>query len=310
MELQILTVPDLTYAASFALLNTELLALLNLQTNTLDVHRIPEGGSRVLQRVGQLSLPFSQPVIPFFSAAFQQAQACPTSYSSRPRGLPFYPLPDACLVGLTVIAATKDGMMTFYWFGIRPDYLSSIPETKRDSSSSDRPIPWETWSLRTAGCFEIEHSLAAPIPAGARWLMGSQSLVVREFGPSWSKKIRTGKKTHNDGVTDDVVRRETPQDVFTSQPQLPYYDVKARMGERHQSVIADYEWVVGMGSGVRTAPLCTILISHSYATERKLFQDDGSHRYLSRRVDSFLTSLRLFSVMGDWFRGLSHFFRR
>lgn len=244
----ILTAPDLTYAASFALLNTELFALLNLQANTLDIHRIPEGSSCVLQRVGQLSLPFSQPLIPLCSAAFQQAQACPSSHLSRPRCLPFYLSPDACLVGLTVIAMAKDDTMTFYWFGIRPDFLSSIPdETKRDSSSSDRPTPWETWSLRTAGCFEIEHSLAAPIPAGARWLIDSQSLVVREFGPSRSKK--TDQKTRNDDVADDIVRRETPQDVFASQPQLPYCDVKARMGEKYQSVIADYEWVVGMSGG-------------------------------------------------------------
>jgi len=252
-----------------------------------------------LQRVGQLSLPFPQPIIPFCSAAFQQAQACPPSYSSRLRCLPFYLSPDACLVGLTVIAAAKDGTTTFYWFGIRPDYLSSIPETKRDSSSSDCPTPWETWSLRTAGCFEIEHSLAAPIPAGARWLMGSQSLVVREFSLSLSKKIGTDQKTRDDGVSDDVVCRETPQDVFASQLQLPYCDVKARMGEKYQSVIADYEWVVGVNGGVRTAPLCAIIISYSYATERRLFQDHRSHRYPSRHIGSCLTSLRLFSVMGN-----------
>jgi hypothetical protein len=169
---------------------------------------------------------------------------------------------------MTVIAGAKDGMMTFYWFGIRSDYLSSIPESNRDSSSSDGPTPWETWSLRTAGCFEIEHSLAAPIPAGARWLMGSQSLVVREFGLSRSKKTGTDQKTRKNGIADDVVRREMPQDVFSSQPQLPYWDVKARMGEKYQSVIADYEWVVGMSDGVRPVPLCAIVISYSYATER------------------------------------------
>lgn len=232
------------YAASFALLNTELLGLLNLQTNTLDIHRIPEGSSCVLQRVGQLSLPFS-PVIPFCSATFRHARACQPSYS-RPRYLPFYLSPDACLVGLTVIAPAKDGTMAFYWFGIRPDYLSSIPEKR----SSDRPTPWETWSLRTAGCFEIEHPLAAPIPAGARWLMDSQSLIVREFGLSRSKKIIT---KNNGGVDDDVARHKTPQEVFASQPQLPYCDVKARMGEKYRSVIADYEWVVGMSDRVRMA---------------------------------------------------------
>jgi hypothetical protein len=156
-----------------------------------------------------------------------------------------------------VIAAAKDGTMTFNWFGIRADYLSSIPETKRDSSSSGRPTPWETWSLHTAGCFEIEHPLAAPIPAGARWLMDSQPL-------SRSKKITTDQKTHDDGVADDAVRRETPRDIFSSQPQLPYCDIKARMGEKYQSVIADYEWVVGMSTGVRTAHPRTIIIAYPY----------------------------------------------
>lgn len=149
-----------------------------------------------------------------------------------------------------MIAAAKDGTMAFYWFGIRPDYLSSIPEKR----SSDRPTPWETWSLHTAGCFEIEHSSAAPIPAGARWLMDSQSLIVREFGLSRSKKIITDQNTHNGGVDGDIVRREAPQDVFASQSQLPYCDVKARMGEKYRSVIADYEWVVGMSDRVRTEP--------------------------------------------------------
>ena len=299
MEPQILTAPDLTYAASIAILNSELIALLNLQTNTLDIHRIPESSGCVLQRVGQLSLPFSQPVIPLRSATFLQAQACPLSYSCPPsRCLPFYLSPDVCLVGLTVIAAAKDGTMTFYWFGIRPDYLCSIPETKRDSFFSDA-TPWETWSICTAGCFEIEHPLAAPIPAGARWLMDSQSVIVREFGLSRSKKIRTDQKARDDGVADDVGRRKLPRDVFSSQPQLPYCDVEARMGEKYQSVIADYEWVVGMSNGVRTAPLCSIIISYSYATERRLFQDDRSHRYPSHRIDSCLTSLRFFSVTGN-----------
>jgi len=158
--------------------------------------------------------------------------------------------------------------MTFYWLAIRPDYLSSI-ETKRDSSSSDRPTPWESWSTRTACCFEIEHPLAAPMPAGTRWLVDSQPFVVREFGLSQRRKIREDQKTHNDGIDDDVVRhgREKLQDVFASQPQLPYSDFKTRMGEKnYQSVIADYEWVVGMGYGVRTAPLYAIIISYSYRT--------------------------------------------
>lgn len=109
--------------------------------------------------------------------------------------------------------------------------------------------------------------------------MDSQSLVVREF-LSQSKKIRTDQKTHNDGVADDVVRRETPRDVFASQPQLPYCDVKARMGEKYQSVIADYEWIVGMSYGVRTAPLCTIIISHTLQSDdfsRTIYHIDIHH---------------------------------
>jgi hypothetical protein len=98
--------------------------------------------------------------------------------------------------------------------------------------------------------------------------MDSQSLIVREFDPSGSKRPRRDQKKHNDSVADDVVHRETLQDVFASQPQLPYCDVKARMGEKYQSVIADYEWVVGMSDGVRPVPLCAIVISYSYATER------------------------------------------
>ena len=138
--------------------------------------------------------------------------------------------------------------MSFYWLVIRPDHLCSIAEAKRDSDS-DRPTSWETWSLRTACCFEIEHLLAAPIPAGARWLIDSQHLVVREFGLSRSRGIQADQRTHYDGVP-----REKHQDVFAS--QLPYCDVEVRMGgKKYQSVIANYEWVVGMNDEVRSAPL-------------------------------------------------------
>jgi len=141
--------------------------------------------------------------------------------------------------------------MTFYWLAIRPGCLSSIsiPETKRDSSSPDRPTPWETWSARSACCFEIEHPLAAPIPAGTRWLVDSQPSVVREFGP---RKIREDQRTFNDGIFDDVVHRgcEKTQDVFASPHQLPYSDFKTRIGEKkYQSVTADHEWVVRMSDG-------------------------------------------------------------
>jgi hypothetical protein len=145
--------------------------------------------------------------------------------------------------------------MAFYWLAIRPDYLCSIAEAERDSGS-DRLTSWETWSLRTACCFEIEHPLAAPIPAGARWLVDSQSLFVREFGLSRTRRKQADQMTDYDGVVDDVVC-ENLHDVFAS--KLPYCDVKVRMGEKkYQSVIADYEWVVGMNDdGVRSASLCT-----------------------------------------------------
>jgi hypothetical protein len=142
--------------------------------------------------------------------------------------------------------------MAFYWLAIRPDYLCSVAGEKQDSGS-DRPTSWETWSIRTACCFEIEHPLAAPIPAGARWLVDSQPLVVREFGLSRTRRFQADQTTDYDDVVDDVVR-EKPQSVFGS--KMPYCDVKVRMGEKkYQSVIADYEWVVGMNDEVRL--LCT-----------------------------------------------------
>lgn len=255
--------------------------LVNLQVNTLDVHRILEGGSScILQRVGQLSLPFSfsQTGLPYLSASFQPAHASPSLYSSHSRCLPFHPSPDACLVGLTAVAAADDGPVTLYWLAIRPDYLRSIAETaKRDSGCSDSPTSWETWSLRTAYYFEIERSLNAPIPAGARWLVDLQPLVVREFGLSQSRRIQADQRTHYDGVIGDVVLREKLQGDSAS--QLPYCDVKVRMGEKkYQSVMADYEWVVGVNDGVRSAPLYTLsVISHSYYAGRRHVLEDTSY---------------------------------
>ena len=225
-----------------------------MQTNTLEVHRIPEGGSCILQRVGQLSLPFSfsQTGLPYFSASFHPAQANPPLYS-RSRCLPFHPSPDDCLIGLTAVAAVQDGPVTLYWLAIRPDYLCSIAETKRDSGSlADGPTSWETWSVRTACCFEIKHSMST-IPAGARWLIDSQPLVVREFGLSRSRGVQAEQKTHHDGVIDEVVLREKLQGVSAS--QIPYCDVSVCMGEKkYQSLIADYEWIIGINDGVRSTP--------------------------------------------------------
>ncbi|KAH9960005.1 hypothetical protein BC827DRAFT_1268493 [Russula dissimulans] len=250
----ILTAPDLMYAASFSLINSELLALVNLQTNTLDIHRIHDGASCALQRVGGLSLPFPRTGIPLLSASLRLARArfptCPSS--SRPqtrRCLPFYPSPDACLLGLTVIVTAQDDTTTFHWLAIRPDSFSSVAETKCDDSGSDRrPTPWETWSPHAACCVEIEHLLAAPTPAGARWLVHSEPLSVRELGRSRSPRMQADQRAHHDqavGGNPHVLVRHALEDSFPS--QLPYHDTPVSMGERkYESVIADYEWVVGM----------------------------------------------------------------
>ena len=258
-ESQILTAPDLTYAASFALIDTELIILVNLQTNTLDVHRIVDGPSSAIQRVRTLSLPFSRTNTPSLSASFRLSPAYLTPYSSGPQCLPFQLSPDARLVGLTVIAAAQDGTIRFYWLAIRTDYLCSIMETKRDSDAGGlRPTSWETWSHRTACCIEIEHPLAAPTPAGARWLLHSQPLVVREFGLSRSKRIDEDGRAHHEQVIDKSALREALQDAFAS--QLPYCDITVSTGERkYQSVIADYEWLVGTNNEVRSACASTLI---------------------------------------------------
>lgn len=255
---QVLTAPDLTYASSFALINTKLIALVNLQTDTLDIHRILDGASCTLQRVGQLCLPFPQAEIHPHSASFRLAQAYPPMCSSRSQCLPFRPSPDACLVGLTAVLAAQDGTMTFNWLAMRRDYLCSIADTTRDS---DEPTPWEKWSVRTACCVEIEHLLAAPTPAGARWIVHSQPLVVREFGLSCSQRIRANR-THLDEDESDVVLRGALQDIFAS--QLPYCDIISVGERRYQSVTADYEWVVGINEEVCSIPsyLPSMIFTH------------------------------------------------
>ena len=271
---QILTAPDLTYAASFALISTELLALVNLQTNTLDIHHIvDDGASCALRSVETLSLPFSRTHGPSLFSSFRLAQAySPSPCDSRPQCLPFHPSPDARVLGLTMIVAAQDGTMSFYWLAIRTNYLCSISETKKRDSSSDRDAAasgdpgathWEKWSHRTAYCVEIEHPLAAPTPAGGRWLLHSQPLVVREFkfGLSRSRTSQAEatavpvdriQRIHHDSDqgTGKAVLRETLQDAFAS--QLPYCDITVSMGERkYQSVIADHEWVIGLNNEVR-----------------------------------------------------------
>jgi hypothetical protein len=148
--------------------------------------------------------------------------------------------------------------MTFNWLAMRRDYLCSIADTTRDS---DEPTPWEKWSVRTACCVEIEHLLAAPTPAGARWIVHSQPLVVREFGLSCSQRIRANR-THLDEDESDVVLRGALQDIFAS--QLPYCDIISVGERRYQSVTADYEWVVGINEEVCSIPsyLPSMIFTH------------------------------------------------
>jgi hypothetical protein len=231
-----------------------------------------------------------------------------------------------------MIVAAQDGTMSFYWLAIRTNYLCSIAETvtKKRRPSSDRddaaasgdldpgPTPWEKWNHRTAYCVEIEHPLAAPTPAGGRWLLHSQPLVVREFkfGLSRSRSIpaeatvdriqRIHRDNDSDQGTGKAVLRETLQDAFAS--QLPYCDITVSMGERkYQSVIADHEWVIGLNNEVRavqcSAPLCGALHAlfslstgidialrpETYTRRdigRRFFQNDASYRYPSHRIDS------------------------
>lgn len=156
------------------------------------------------------------------------------------------------------MAMDKDRAMTFYWLAIRTDYLCSITATNRDSDAAGLgPTSWETWSHRTACCIKIEDLLATPTPAGARWLLHSQPLVIREFGLSRSGRIDGDRRTHHDQVIDKAVLREALQDAFAS--QLPYCDITVSMGERkYQSVIADYEWVVGLNFEMRSNGASTL----------------------------------------------------
>ena len=261
---QILTAPDLTYASSFALIDAEVLALVNLQTNTLDIHRLV--GGKKLHRVRQLSLPIPRAggVQPL-SASFRLSQTCLTMSSSRSRYLPFRPSPDACLVGLTALLATPNGAMTFYWLTMRRDYLCSDLECV--VSSTREPTSWETWSSRTACCVEMERPLIAPIPAGARWLVYSQPLVVREFGLS-----RADRRAHHPGEDEDenahggVDVRKALQDVFAS--QLPCCEIVSVGESKYQSISADYEWIVGMNEEVRHRATVVEKYSHVHNAER------------------------------------------
>lgn len=235
----ILTAPDLTYASSFALIDEEVLGLVNIQTNTLEIHRLVGGmGVKRLHRVRQLCLPIPRTSGGnISSASFRLSQACLTMSSSRSRYLPFRPSPDACLVGLTAILLTQNPIdaMKFYWLTMRRDYLCSDLECGRG------PTPWEMWSKRTACCVEMERPLMAPIhwpiPAGARWLVYSQPLVVREFGGL----SRADRRAAHPG---EDARYKALQDVFAS--QLPCCDIVSVGESKYQSISADYEWVVGM----------------------------------------------------------------
>jgi hypothetical protein len=172
-------------------------------------------------------------------------QAHPSIFSSHSPSLPFRPSPDACLVGLTAVLVSKDGDKTFNWLAMRRDYLCSVADTTIDSDGP--PTPWETWSERTACCVEIEHSLAAPVAAGTRWLVYSQPLVAREFGLSHLERVQANQWSHHDGDVGDDPRQEL-QDIFAS--QLPHCEIVSIRERRYQSLTADYEWVVGIDEEV------------------------------------------------------------
>ncbi|KAI9462682.1 hypothetical protein F5148DRAFT_1368966 [Russula earlei] len=53
----IMTAPDLTYATSFSLIDTELLALVNLRMNTVEIHRVQHGPSCALQSLHEPTCP-------------------------------------------------------------------------------------------------------------------------------------------------------------------------------------------------------------------------------------------------------------
>ena len=277
---QILTAPDLTYASSFALIDAELLALVNLQTNTLDIHRLVGGvSSKKLHRIRQLCLPIpragcAQPL----PASYRLSQACLTMSSSRSRSrcLPFRPSPDACLVGLTAFLETRNGAMTFYWLTMRRDYLCA------DLESGCGMTSWETWSARTACCVELEHPLlTAPIPAGARWLVYSQPHVVRGFG--LSRSARPADNARAVGV------REALQDVFAS--QLPCCDVISVGESKYQSISADYEWVVGMNEEVRHRATACPFVEDLSCAQRRVTNFPGGYT-ASISITSLTFSLR------------------
>ena len=116
----------------------------------------------------------------------------------------------------------------------------------------------------------MERPLIAPIPAGARWLVYSQPLVVREFGLS-----RADRRAHRPGHDEDededargggVNVRKALQDVFAS--QLPCCDIVSVGESKYQSISADYEWVVGMNEEVRHCATVVEKHSHVHNTER------------------------------------------
>jgi hypothetical protein len=262
-----------------------MLGLVNIQTSTLEIHRLVGGaGSKKLHKVRQLCLPIPRTSgEPLSSASFRLSQACLTMSSSRSRYLPFRPSPDACLVGLTAVLQTPTGALKFYWLTMRRDYLCS------DLDSGRGQTPWETWSRRMACCVEMERPLMAPIhwpiPAGARWLVYSQPLVVREFGLS-----RADRRTAHP-VEDS--RHKALQDVFAS--QLPCCDIVSVGESKYQSISADYEWVVGLNEEVRyraTACLCVVDLS---CARRRAMNFHGGHT-TSISTTSFRFGPRLLSM--------------
>ena len=108
-------------------------------------------------------------------------------------------------------------------------------------------------------------------------MLHSQPLVVRDFSLSRSKRIDGDRRAHHEQVVDKAVLREALQDAFAS--QLPYCDITVSMGGRkYQSVIADYEWVVGVNNEVRSACASTLIYRRRSTAHTMHWQGDDFSR--------------------------------
>ena len=136
----------------------------------------------------------------------------------------------------------------------------------------------------------MERPLLAPIPAGARWLVYSQPLVVREFGLS-----RADRRAHPGEGARGVDVRKALQDVFAS--QLPCCDIISVGESKYQSISADYEWVVGMNEEVRHCATACLFVENLSCAHRRATIFPGGYTALIS-ITSFSFS-RLFNM---WFR--------